>query len=579
MSKRSVAPPPSNLASNAVRRLRSPLVAAVLISSFINLLALSGSLFSLQVYDRVLPAQSLATLVTLMFLLVGVYLIQWLLDMLRGRMLARVGQVVDTWLAPAVLATVRRQNLTGDASGDGLQPMRDLDQVRLFLGSQGPVAIFDLPWLPVFLASTFLLHPMLGVATLVGALLMIALLAATEIASKQLSRRNAEETTTRNAVAEAARRSSETLRTMGLGQRMEGRWLGRHHALQATQLALSDVTSLYGTLSRMLRQLIQSLILAVGAYLVIQGEATAGIMIAASILSARTLAPIDNAVAQWRILQAARQSLARLDGCLAQSADAGLDLPRPSERLDVNQITVLPPRSERPTIAGIDFSLKAGEALAVLGPSAGGKSTLARALLGVWPSLAGSVRLDGATLDQWPEATKGSFVGYLPQTVELFDGSIAGNISRFDPAATPAAIVAAAKSAGVHEMIVRLPEGYATRIGEAGLALSGGQRQRVGLARALYGDPFLIVLDEPNAALDQDGETALNKAIHAAKARGAIVVVLAHRPSILAEVDKVLVLQDGRQTAFGPAHEVLKGMTRPRQATANAQASRQAVAA
>lgn len=578
MSTRS-ATPQLNLASNAIRRLRGPIVATVSISAFINLLALSGSLFSLQVYDRVLPSQSLPTLISLLLLLVGVYLIQWPLDMLRGRMLARVGEVVDADLSPAVLATVRRQNLTGEAGGDGLQPMRDLDQVRFFLGSQGPVAIFDLPWLPVFLAATFLLHPLLGVATLVGALLMIALLAATELSSKGLSRQNAEETASRNALAEAARRSSETLRTMGLGPRIEHRWLERHQKLQTTQLGLSDVTSLYGTLSRMLRQLIQSLILAVGAYLVIQGEATAGVMIAASILSARTLAPIDNAVAQWRNLQAARQSLARLDGCLSRTTQTPLDLPRPSDRLDVHEIAVLAPRSSRPTITGISFSLNAGEAVAVLGPSAGGKSTLARGLLGVWPTVAGSVRLDGATLDQWSDATRGGFVGYLPQTVELFDGSIAENIARFDPEATPDGIVAAAKAAGVHKMIANLPQGYATRIGEAGLALSGGQRQRVGLARALYGNPFLIVLDEPNASLDPEGEDALNAAIRTAKAGGAIVVVLAHRPSILAEVDKVLILQAGRQTAFGPRREVLQGMTGPRRVATDAGPKHRAVAA
>jgi PrtD family type I secretion system ABC transporter len=536
-------------------------------------------MFSLQVYDRVLPSRSLATLGALMVLLIGVYLIQWLLDLLRGRMLARVGEAVDAWLAPEVLAAVRRHNLAGNASGDGLQPVRDLDQVRIFFGSQGPAAIFDLPWLPIFLASTFLLHPLLGVATLLGAVLMIALLAVTELAGKQLSRRNAEQTTTRNALAEAARRSSETLRTMGLGRRMEARWLERHQGLRSTQLALSDVTSNYGTLSRMLRQLVQSLILAVGAYLVIAGEATAGIMIAASILSARTLAPIDNAVAQWRNLQAARQSLARLDDHLVESPDTPLDLPRPCKRLEVHDLTVLAPRAERPTIAGIDFSLQAGEALAVLGPSAGGKSTLARALLGIWPTAAGSVRLDGATLEQWPEAGKGGFIGYLPQTVELLYGTVADNICRFDPEAKPTAIVAAAKAAGVHEMIVKLPNGYATPIGEAGLALSGGQRQRVGLARALYGDPFLIVLDEPNAALDADGEAGLNESIRAAKSRGAIVIVLAHRPSILAQVDKILVLQEGRQKAFGPAQQVLQVATRSRPTAANGQTSPQAAAA
>jgi ATP-binding cassette subfamily C protein len=579
MRTRSATPRADALASNAIRRLRGPIGATVLISAFINLLALSGSLFSLQVYDRVLASQSLPTLVALLLLLVGVYLIQWPLDMLRGRMLARVGEVVDADLSPTVLATVRRQNLTGEARGDGLQPMRDLDQVRFFLGSQGPVAIFDLPWLPVFLAATFLLHPLLGIATLLGALLMIALLAATELSSKELSRRNAQETASRNALAEAARRSSETLRTMGLGPRIEQRWLERHQTLQSTQLDLSDVTSLYGTLSRMLRQLIQSLILAVGAYLVIQGEATAGVMIAASILTARTLAPIDNAVAQWRNLQAARQSLVRLDGCLEQTTETTLDLPRPSSRLDVREVAVMAPRASRPTIFGIDFSLEAGEAVAVLGPSAGGKSTLARGLLGVWPLAAGSVRLDGATLEQWSDAARGSFVGYLPQTVELFDGTIAGNISRFDPAATTAGIVAAAKAAGVHDMIVRLPEGYGTRIGEAGLTLSGGQRQRVGLARALYGKPFLIVLDEPNAALDPEGEAALNAAIRTAKSEGAIVVVLAHRPSILAEVDKVLVLRDGRQVAFGPRHEVLQGIMGSRRVPTAAGPRPEAVAA
>jgi PrtD family type I secretion system ABC transporter len=554
------------LVSQALKGLRGVAGTAFLVSAVINLLALSGSLFMLQVYDRVLPAQSLSTLVALLVLLVALYILQGGFDLLRSRLLVRVGEVVDAKLARPVFVAIQRTSLGKQSKGDGLQSLRDLDQLRSFAAGSAPVAMFDLPWMPLFVILTFMLHPLLGFVTVAGAVVLLILMMLTEVLTARLSRRSVEEMSARNATIETARRSAETMETMGLSERLEERWIGRHRAYKRTALRSSDIAAATGAVGKVWRQLQQSLVLAVGAYLVVKGEATGGVMFAASILAGRALAPIDQAIAHWKSFQAARQAIGRLNVVLKDATTSDIELCRPTQSLVVSSLTVAAPGARTPSIAGIDFELKAGQALGVVGPSASGKSSLVRGLLGIWPTVHGEARLDGATLDQWSPASRGDFIGYLPQTIELYDGTIAENIARFDPQATSEDIIAAAKAAAVHEMIVRLPKGYETEIGEGGAQLSVGQRQRVALARALYGKPFLIVLDEPNAALDSEGEVALNRSIRAAKMSGAIVIVLAHRPSVLAEVDRMLVIKDGRQVMCGARDEVLRKIqARPEQ--------------
>jgi ATP-binding cassette subfamily C protein len=368
----------------------------------------------------------------------------------------------------------------------------------------------------------------------------------------------------RNALAEAGRRNAEVLRAMGMGARTAGLWGEANGRYMASQRRASDIAGGLGSASKVLRMLLQSTVLGTGAYLVIRSEATAGIIIASSILTSRALAPVELAIANWKGFMAARQSWRRLSELLTllPSRAAPMALPRPTKSLSVDNASVAPPEQRRIVVQDVSFELKSGQGLGIIGPSASGKSSLARLLVGVWQPARGRIRLDGSALPHWSPEALGSHVGYLPQDVELFAGSIAQNIARLDPSPDPAAVIAAAKAAGVHELIARLPEGYDTQIGEAGAALSAGQRQRIALARALYGDPFLVVLDEPNSNLDAEGEEALTRAILGVRSRGAIAVVVAHRPSALAAVDTVLFMSEGRQQAFGPKDEVLKKVLR-----------------
>ncbi len=554
---------PLRLATRALARVRSGFISAFLTSAAINVLALAGSLFAIQIYDRVLPARSLPTLVWLLVLMIGMYVIQGLLEAVRARIMSRIGETVDAEIITPVVKAIERQALARSASGDGIQALRDADQLRAFLAGPGPLTLLDLPWLPLFVLLTFLLHPLIGAVTIAGAIILVCLLLITERSSKVLNGRANEELAQRNAIIDALRRNAETTATMGLSARLHQRFLSRHSGLGATQLALADITASYGSASRTVRQFLQALILSVGAYLVIEGQASAGIMFAASILTGRTLAPIEAAIAHWRQMQAARQSVQRLDAALLHEASAPTAIPAPGRDLTVKGLAVAAPGATSATLIGVDFRLTAGDVLIVLGPSGSGKSTLARGILGICPALAGEARLDGAALSHWTSTDLGAFTGYLPQTVELIDGTIAENIGRFISPVCPEAVVAAAKDAGVHEIIVNLPNGYDTIVGPNGMQLSGGQRQRVGLARALYGKPFLIVLDEPNAALDSDGEVALNRAIVTAKTSGSIVIAIAHRPSMLAVADKVLCLNSGRQIAFGPKREILERSSTP----------------
>jgi ATP-binding cassette subfamily C protein len=544
---------------DALRACRSAFIGVGVMSCMINLLYLTGSIFMLEIYDRVLPSRSIPTLVGLVILAGGLYIAQGALDLIRGRILVRIGTSLDETLNARVFETVVRLPLMVGGRNEGLQPLRDLDNVRSFLSSMGPGAFFDLPWLPFYLAICFAFHVMIGLTALVGAIILVTLTVATEFMSRAPAREAMGLAARRNDLAATSRRNAEVLVAMGMSGRLTKRWSAANEKYLAGNQHASDVAGGLGAIAKVMRMTLQSAVLAVGAYLVIHQEATAGIIIAGSILSARALAPVDLAIAHWKSFVAARQSWHRLNRLLeslpAQSAPTQLQ--DPSKRLSVEGVSIVPPGDQRVIVQDVTFALEAGSGLGVIGPSGSGKSSLVRALVGVWQPFRGKVRLDGAALDQWSSDALGRHLGYLPQDVELFAGSVAQNICRFDTEAGSAAIIAAAKDAGVHEMIIKMRDGYDTQIGEQGTALSAGQAQRVALARALYGDPFLIVLDEPNSNLDTEGDEALTRAVRSARERGAVVVVVAHRPIGIEAVDQLLVLRDGRMQAFGPKEQVL----------------------
>jgi PrtD family type I secretion system ABC transporter len=543
----------------ALRACRGAFVGVGIMSCMINLLYLTGSLFMLEVYDRVLPSRSVPTLVGLAILAGGLYLAQGVLDLIRIRILGRIGTALDESLNSRVFDTVVRLPLTAGARNEGLQPLRDLDNIRSFLSGMGPGAFFDLPWLPFYLAICFAFHVMIGLTALVGAIILVTLTIVTEFMSRRPAREALGLAARRNDLAATSRRNAEVLVAMGMSGRLNKRWSEANQNYLAGNQRASDVAGGLGAIAKVMRMTLQSAVLAVGAYLVIHQEATAGIIIAGSILSARALAPVDLAIAHWKGFVAARQSWHRLNRLLESlpAQTAQMVLQNPSSRLAVEAVSIAPPGEQRIVVQDVTFALEAGNGLGVIGPSGSGKSSLARALVGVWQPFRGKVRLDGAALDQWSSDVLGRHVGYLPQDVELFAGSVAQNICRFDPEARSEAIIRAAKEAGVHQMIIKMRDGYDTQIGEQGAALSAGQAQRVALARALYGDPFLIVLDEPNSNLDTEGDEALTRAVRSARERGAIVVVVAHRPVGIEAVDMLLVLKDGRMHAFGPKETVL----------------------
>jgi PrtD family type I secretion system ABC transporter len=544
---------------DALRACRSAFLGVGIMSCMINLLYLTGSLFMLEVYDRVLPSRSVPTLVGLAILAGGLYVAQGVLDLLRSRILGRIGTALDESLNSRVFDAIVRLPLTVGGRNEGVQPLRDLDNVRSFLSSMGPSAFFDLPWLPFYLAICFAFHVMIGLTALVGAIILVSLTVVTEFLSRTPAREAMGLAARRNDLAATSRRNAEVLVAMGMSGRLNARWSAANEKYLAGNQRASDVAGGLGAIAKVMRMMLQSAVLAVGAYLVIYQEATAGIIIAGSILSARALAPVDLAIAHWKGFVAARQSWDRLNRLLeslpAQAAQTLLQ--NPSSRLSVEAVSIAPPGEQKIVVQDVTFALDAGNGVGVIGPSGSGKSSLARALVGVWQPFRGKVRLDGAALDQWSSDVRGRHVGYLPQDVELFAGSVAQNICRFDPDANSEGIIAAAKEAGVHQMIIKMRDGYDTQIGEQGAALSAGQAQRVALARALYGDPFLIVLDEPNSNLDTEGDEALTRAVRAARERGAIVVVVAHRPVGIEAVDMLLVLKDGRMQAFGLKETVL----------------------
>jgi ATP-binding cassette subfamily C protein len=437
--------------------------------------------------------------------------------------------------------------------------------VRGFLSGVGPVALFDLPWMPIYLIVCFVFHTYLGLTALVGALILVTLTVLTEMTTRRPTRAATQFAVARNALMEASRRNAEAITAMGMVGRIAQRWGDLNRKYVASSQDASDVAGGLGAMSKVLRLLLQSAILAVGAWLVINQQSTPGIIIAGSILGGRALAPVDLAIANWRGFVAARQSWARLSNLLAHLPvqNAPMALQPPARTLVVQGAAVAVPGGPTIVCQDVNFSLTGGKALGVIGPTASGKSSLARMLVGVWTPVRGSIRLDGASIDQWAPEALGRHIGYLPQDVELFPGNVAQNIARFEDPPDAEAVLAAAQAAGVHDLIVNLPQGYETSVGDNGKALSAGQAQRVALARALYRDPFLVVLDEPNSNLDAEGDEALTRAILGIRARGAIAVVVAHRPSAIAGVDYILVMAKGRQQQFGPKEEILNRVIQP----------------
>lgn len=556
-------------AEQLTRGFRGVLVFLFGLSGVINILALTSAFYMLQIYDRALTSGSIPTLLALSVLAIGLYLFQGLFDVIRSQILVRLGARLDRRVAPVAHQVAIDMPRFGFSTAEALERGRDVDTVRGFLGSQGPIALFDLPWMPIYLVFVYLLHPWLGGLTLAGALVLTSLAIATELMTRRLAQSTHRAIIERNTVADSNARNAEVLKAMGLTGRAVARFNEKNARHLSLQTRANDITGTFGAFSRVLRMLLQSALLGLGAYLTIIGELSAGAIIACSVAATRALAPVDLAIGNWKNVVSARSAWRRLKETVVALSNAvePMPMPDPSGSLKVEKITVAAPGSGRVLISEVEFELEAGSALGIIGPSGGGKTTLVRALTGIWPTLRGSVRLDDVELSHWREDALCRHMGYLPQDVALMDATIAENIARFEPDPDPRAVLAAAQAAGVHEMIARMPEGYQTPLGAQGMALSAGQRQRIGLARALYRDPFLVVMDEPNSNLDAEGEMALSAAIKGIAERGGIAIVVAHRPSALSAVDQVAVVQNGRITAFGPKGKILGPQGRPAEAT------------
>lgn len=529
-------------------------------SLFINLLMLVPPLYMLQVYDRVLTSRSHETLLLLTLLLGWMFVTLGVLEFVRSRMMVRLSSQLDDRLSGQLYRSVMRLAVRQPGSA-GTQPLADLANLRQFLSGGGTFAFFDAPWIPIYLAILFLFDPLFGWLALFAASALAVIAVANELSTRALQRQALASQSEATAITDAQLRNAEASRSMGMEQALQQRWFSAHLDSIQAQSRASDRTGTWMSLSKTLRLLFQSLMLGLGAYLAIENQITAGMVIAGSIILGRALAPIDQMIGAWKGFIGARLAYYRLDTLLKElpEADERTSLPAPSGEITVKRAIVVPPGAQEPALRGVSFSLRAGESLAIIGDSAAGKSTLVRSMLGVWPLRAGSVRFDGAEIEQWNPHELGPHIGYLPQDVELFEGTVAENIARFTEA-DHRKIVKAAKVAGVDKLIRQLPDGYDTRIGADGVTLSGGQRQRIGLARALYLRPRIVILDEPNANLDQEGELALSFACHYLKRKGVTLILVSHRQRILNLVDKVLVLEAGRQQLFGPRDAVLKHM-------------------
>jgi ATP-binding cassette subfamily C protein len=521
---------------------------------------LSAPLYMLQVYDRVLVSRSVETLLALTLLLVGLYLAMGLLDFARGRIMARVGARLQAGLESRVLNAAFRRLSVAPQDTAAHAAERDLDALSRFWASPALLALFDLPWTPLFFAALFIFHPWLGCFAVGGGLVLTLASWANQRATDPYLQTATLAGREADRLSGSLRQEPELIRAMGMAAAASDRWRASRAFARVAGLAAADASGRWSVTIRTFRLFLQSAMLGLAAWLVLREELSAGAMVAASILMGRALQPIEQTVAHWSVFAHARQARARLSDLLGQ---VPLDpprtaLPRPAARLEVQGLTIIPPGSRAPTLRAVSFSLMPGQVMGVIGPSGSGKSTLAKALIGAWRPVAGQIRLDGATLDQHDPERLGRWIGYLPQAVALFDGTIAENIARLQPDIDPHDIIEAARAAGAHDMILRLPEGYDTRLSFGSGRLSGGQSQRIGLARAIFGNPVLLVLDEPNASLDHDGAEALNQALRAARSTGAAVLIMSHRPAALQECDLLLVLKDGMVSAVGPRDQVLR---------------------
>ncbi|PHQ99806.1 MAG: type I secretion system permease/ATPase [Marinosulfonomonas sp.] len=549
----------------AARRKNRGLFWAVgIFSAFVNLLMLTGPLYMLQVYDRVLSSGSVETLLALSVLVTFLFAMMGLLDYARGRILARIGARFQSSLDRRVFSAVLRANARGRGTPETNSGLRDLEAVQRLLTSPVLTAIFDIPWTPVFLGGIFLFHPWLGILAISGGgfLILITLLnqwiTRTPVLDANMSTHQASQ------MAEQLRGESELVQSLGMQGAVFDRWNAAREAALAASIRASDSTGSFTILTKTFRMFLQSAMLGLGAYLVLQNELTAGAMIAGSILLGRALAPIEQSIGQWALVQAASKGWSNLTILLSEVPvePVRTTLPRPKALLVAEQVTVVPPGQAQASLRMVSFTLKPRQALGVIGSSGAGKSTLARAITGVWRVAGGKIRLDGATLDQYDPDVLGQHIGYLPQRVQLFDGTIAENIARLSMNPDDAAVIKAAKKAAAHDMILEFPDGYDTRVSTNGGRLSGGQLQRIGLARAMYGDPVILVLDEPNSNLDNDGSTALNTAIRQMKADGGAVMIMAHRPAAIQECDLLIVLEGGTLKAFGPKDDVMREMVK-----------------
>lgn len=538
---------------------------AIGIFSFVaNLLVFTGPLYMMQVYDRVLSSRSEATLVALTGLIAGLYFVMGVLDHVRARVAARIGARFQATFDKRVFNAVLDRNTLEARGVSGASGMRDLDAIQKMLSSPAVFTFFDIPWTPLFVLVIFSFHPWMGVLGLAGGLVLVALTWLNQNGTKEQQDRAMVAGRMSEEMTQTLQKENETVRALGMRRAVADRWENlRMRALDAN-IGYSDKNGFYSVTSKTFRTFFQSGILALGAWLVLTNEITSGAMLASSIIIGRALAPIEGAIGHWALLQRAVKGWRSLSELLARmpAEEIRTTLPKPRAILEVEQVTVTPPGEKVATLRLLSFSLQPGQALGVIGQSASGKSTLARLLTGIWPPAGGKVRLDGASLEQYGSDSLGEHIGYLPQDVVLFEGTIAENIARMETKPDPAKVVEAAKKAGAHELILRLSDGYDTRLPSVGSKLSGGQKQRIALARALYGDPVLVVLDEPNSNLDADGSMALNKAIRDLKADGRSIIIMAHRPAAIEECDLILILENGQRAAFGPRDEVLRANLR-----------------
>ena len=551
---------PKNEIEQVLTKFKSTFLTVGAFSAISNLLMLVPSLYMLQVYDRVLPSRNETTLLMLTLMMLGAYVFMSLLELVRSFVLVRVGARFDMDMNKRVYTAAFEQNLKS-AGGNAGQALMDLTNIRQFLTGNALFAFFDAPWFPVYLIVIFVFEPTLGMFALGGTVVLIILAYINEVVSrKPLAEANTMAIASSN-LATNNLRNAEVIESMGMLPNLMGRWFKLHGKFLSLQAEASEKAGTVGAITKFVQVSIQSLVLGLGALLVLENKITPGMMIAASILIGRALAPVQQVIGVWKSWSGTRSAYERLTALLEgnPARAAGMPLPKPTGQLSIEAVSAAPPGSTAPVIKNLSFALSAGEVLGVIGPSGAGKSTLARLLVGVWPAMMGKVRLDGADMYQWNKAELGPHIGYLPQDIELFAGSVSENIARFGTIDAEQ-VVQAAKRAGVHDMILHLPQGYDSILGEGGAGLSGGQRQRLGLARAMYGDPSLIVLDEPNSNLDDGGEAALMQAILDLRKRGKTIVIITHRTTAIGITNKLLLLRDGVGQMFGPSEQVMAAL-------------------